>query len=119
MVLVPQESTLTSNRTLDPSVSFGPHVGSSRVILSGCTAGQVEVRVVTTVIVPSAEQTEIAQSGTVRGGGGGDLPREESGGGERVDDSLHHVQLLPPILNSGSTRLDRVRTLTLRFSVLA
>lgn len=58
MDLVPQESSLNSNRTLDPSVSLGPQVGSNRVVLSGCTVGQVEAGVVTTVMAPSAEQTD-------------------------------------------------------------
>lgn len=58
MDLVPQESSLNSNRTLDPSVSFGPQVGSNSVVLSGWTVGQVEAGVVTTVMTPSAEQTD-------------------------------------------------------------
>lgn len=57
MALVPQESTRNSNRTLDPSLCLGPQVGSRRVVLSGCTVGQVVARVVTTVMVPSVEQT--------------------------------------------------------------
>lgn len=65
MALVPQESSLNSNRTLDPSVSLGPQVGSSRVVLSGCTVGQVEARVVTTVMVPSAEQTDTTEGQTL------------------------------------------------------
>lgn len=58
MALVPQESTRNSNRTLDPSLCLGPQVGSRRVVLSGCTVGQVVARVVTTVMVPSVEQTD-------------------------------------------------------------
>lgn len=58
MALVPQESNLNSNRTRDPSTCLGLQLGSSRLVLSGCTVGQVEVGVVTTVMVPSAEQTE-------------------------------------------------------------
>lgn len=58
MALVPHESSLNSNRTLAPSVCLGPQVGSSRVVPSGCSVGQVEVGVVTTVMVPSAEQTD-------------------------------------------------------------
>lgn len=58
MFLVPQVSTLNSNRTLDPSVCLGPQAGSRRLVLSGWTEGQVEDRVVTTVILPSVEQTE-------------------------------------------------------------
>lgn len=58
MALVPHESGLNSNRTLAPSVCLGPQVGSSRVVPSGCSVGQVEVGVVTTVMVPSAEQTD-------------------------------------------------------------
>lgn len=64
MALVPQESSLNSNRTLDPSVSLGPQVGSNRVVLSGCTVGQVEAEVVTTVMTPSAEQTDTRGSNT-------------------------------------------------------
>lgn len=56
--MVLQESTLDSNRTLDPSVCLGPQVGFSGVVLSGCTLGQVEVSVVTMVMVLSAEETE-------------------------------------------------------------
>lgn len=66
MALVPQESSLNSNRTLDASVSLGPQVGSSRVVLSGCTVGQVEAGVVTTVMVPSAEQTDTTEGQTLR-----------------------------------------------------
>lgn len=58
MFLVPQESILNSNMTLEPSVCLGPQEGSKRVVLSGWTEGQVEERVVTTVMVPSVEQTE-------------------------------------------------------------
>lgn len=66
MALVPQESSLNSNRTLYPSVCLGPHVGSSRVVLSGCTVGQVEAGVVTTIMVPSAEQTDTREGQTLR-----------------------------------------------------
>lgn len=58
MFLVPQESTLNSNKTVDPSVCLGTQAGSKRVVLSGCTEGQVEDRAATTVMVPSVEQTE-------------------------------------------------------------
>lgn len=58
MCLVPQESTLNSNKTLDPSVCLGTQAGSKRVVLSGLTEGQVEERAATTVMVPSVEQTE-------------------------------------------------------------
>lgn len=58
MFLVPQEATLNSNKTLDPSVCLGTQVGSKRVVLSGFTEGQVEDRAATTVMVPSVEQTE-------------------------------------------------------------
>lgn len=68
MALVPQESTLNSNKTLEPSACLGPQVGSSRLILSGCTVGQVEVRVVTTAIVPSAEQTDGTEGQRSQGG---------------------------------------------------
>ena len=61
MALVPQEFSWNSNRTLEPSVCLGPQVGSSRVVFSGCTVGQVEVGVVTTVMVPSAEQTDTTE----------------------------------------------------------
>lgn len=57
IALVPQESSLNSNRTLVGSVCLGPQVGSRRVVPSGCTVGQVEVTVVTTVMTPSEEQT--------------------------------------------------------------
>lgn len=62
--LVPQESTLNSNKTLEPSVCLGTHAGSKRVVLSGFTEGQVEDRAATTVMVPSVEQTETRGSTT-------------------------------------------------------
>lgn len=66
MFLVPQESTLNSNKTVDPSVCLGPHAGSNRLVLSDRTEGKVEDRVATTVMVPSVEQTETRGStGTV------------------------------------------------------
>lgn len=58
LALVPQESNLNSNRTLELSICLGPQAGSKRVVLSECTVGQVEARVVTTVMVPSVEQTD-------------------------------------------------------------
>lgn len=64
MFLVPQESTLNSNKTLDPSVCLGTQAGSKRVVLSGFTEGQVEDRAATTVMVPSVEQTETRGSTT-------------------------------------------------------
>lgn len=72
MALVPQELSLNSNRTLDPSACLGLQVGSSRVVLSGCTVGQVAAGDVTTVMVPSAEQTDtrremLGRSPTQRG----------------------------------------------------
>lgn len=33
MFLVPQESTLNSNKTVDPSVCLGPHAVSKRLVL--------------------------------------------------------------------------------------
>ena len=61
LALVPQEFTLNSNRTLDPSVCLERQVGSSRLVLSGRTVGQVDAGVVTTVTVPSAEQTKTTE----------------------------------------------------------
>lgn len=58
MALVPQEFNLNLNRTVDPSVCMGPQLGSRREVLSGRTIGQVEVRAATTVMIPSAEQTD-------------------------------------------------------------
>lgn len=63
--LVPQESTLNSKKTRAPSVCLGPQAGSRRVVPSGSTEGQVEDRVVTTVMVPSVEQTEARRSSGV------------------------------------------------------
>lgn len=71
MALVPQESTMNSNKTLAPSVCFGLQFRSSRLVLSGFTIGHVEVGVATTVMVPSGEQTETkgrhqgSQDGTI------------------------------------------------------
>lgn len=84
MFLVPQESTLNSNTTLDPSVCLGPQAGSKRLVLSGCTEGQVEDRVVTTVMVPSVEQTETRGSTPV----GSDLRRNKA---PEVNRITHHV----------------------------
>lgn len=84
MFLVPQESTLNSNTTLDPSVCLGPQAGSKRLVLSGCTEGQVEDRVVTTVMVPSVEQTETRGSTPV----GSALRRNKA---PEVNRITHHV----------------------------
>lgn len=84
MFLVPQESTLNSNMTLDPSVCLGPQVGSKRLVLSGCTEGQVEDRVVTTVMVPSVEQTETRGSTSA----GSDLRRNKA---PEVNRITHHI----------------------------
>lgn len=62
MALVPHESRLNSNRTEDPSVCLGPQLRSSRLVLSGCTVGQVAMGVVTTVMTPSAEQTDATET---------------------------------------------------------
>lgn len=58
IALVPQESSLNSNRALEPSVSLGLQLGSSSLVLSGSTVGQVTLGVVTTVTTPSEEHTD-------------------------------------------------------------
>lgn len=58
IALVPQESSWNSNRTLEPSVSLGLQRGSSSLVLSGSTEGQVTPGVVTTVTTPPAEHTD-------------------------------------------------------------
>lgn len=58
IVFVPHEFSLNSNRALAPLVCLGLQVRSSRLVRSGCTEGQVEAGVATTVMVPSAEHTD-------------------------------------------------------------
>lgn len=70
--------------TLEPSVCLGPQEGSRRLVLSGCTEGQVEDRVVTTVMVPSVEQTESTGSPPA----GSDLRRNTA---PEVNRITHHV----------------------------
>lgn len=84
MFLVPQESTLNSNMTLDPSVCLGLQVGSKRLVLSDCTEGQVEDRVVTIVMVPSVEQTKTRGSTSA----GSDLRRNKT---PEVNRNTHHI----------------------------
>lgn len=62
--LVPQEFSWNSNRTLEPSVSLGLQLGSSSLVLSGSTEGQVTPGVVTTVTTPPAEHTDHTQTQT-------------------------------------------------------
>lgn len=62
IALVPQESSWNSNRTLEPSVSLGLQRGSSSLVLSGSTEGQVTPGVVTTVTTPPAEHTDRAHT---------------------------------------------------------
>lgn len=67
IALVPQESSWNSNRTLEPSVSLGLQRGSSSLVLSGSTEGQVTPGVVTTVTTPPAEHTDRAHTHTCVG----------------------------------------------------